>query len=89
MDSFPWSTPDQWEQFIQAHLHEINSPANNHGATVLHLAVQRGYLSLVNLLIGQGVDLEKRNLNGDSALLTACQVYNSSKIYGSLAEMYG
>ena len=74
MDNFPWSTPDQWEQFIQAHLHEIDSPANNHGVTVLHLAVQRGYLSLVNLLIGQGVDLEKRTLNGDSALLIACQV---------------
>ena len=74
MNNFPWAAPDQWEQFLQSHLHEINSPANDHGLTVLHLAVQRGYLGLVNTLVGHGVDLEARTANGDSPLLIACQV---------------
>ena len=74
MNNFPWAAADQWEQFLQSHLHEINSPVNSDGLTVLHLAVQRGYLSLVNLLIAHGVDLEARTANGDSALLIACQV---------------
>jgi len=81
MDNFPWSASDQWEQFLQSNLHAINSPVNNYGFTVLHLAVQRGYLTLVNMLIAQGVDLETRTSNGDSALLIACQVILNCIIY--------
>ena len=74
MKNFPWGSADKWEEYLQTHYHLINSPANDRGSTLLHMAVQRGYLSLVKLLLRLGADLEAKTDKGDTPLLIACQV---------------
>ncbi|XP_065900414.1 putative ZDHHC-type palmitoyltransferase 6 [Dysidea avara] len=73
MEKFPWGSADQWEEYLQTHYHLINSPANDRGHTILHMAVHRNYLSLVNLLLRLGADLEAKTEKGETPLLIACQ----------------
>ena len=83
MEKFPWGSADQWEEYLQTHYHLINSPANDRGHTILHMAVHRNYLSLVNLLLRLGADLEAKTEKGETPLLIACQVYTIICIVGT------
>ena len=64
---------DQVDSNESSHTKELISIPTQDGQTPLHLAVEKGHLSLVNLLLAQKAQVNAKNKEGKTALHLACE----------------